>query len=162
MTNAAAVPFHTGPELSRAINRTDFFRLFKAAAQHYHFDNFALARISEANAPFGEREIVITNIAERRVPLFVRMLKEALGALKAKTAQFLTTPVYGKTRIRSGPTSYSTNSMAIPFCSFLSSRRRGGATASCSAAYGLSPIREKLPTLCSMPCVFSTNFTRKS
>jgi DNA-binding CsgD family transcriptional regulator len=96
MTNAAAVPFHTGPELSRAINRTDFFRLFKAAAQHYHFDNFALARISEANAPFGEREIVITNIAERRIPLFVRMLKEALGALKAKTAQFLTTPVYGK------------------------------------------------------------------
>ncbi|PKA40838.1 helix-turn-helix transcriptional regulator [Rhizobium sullae] len=96
MTNAAAVPFHTGPELSRAINRTDFFRLFKAAAQHYRFDNFALARISEANAPFGEREIVITNIAERRAPLFIQMLKEALGPVKAKTAQFLTTPVYGK------------------------------------------------------------------
>ncbi|NLS02353.1 helix-turn-helix transcriptional regulator [Rhizobium sp. P32RR-XVIII] len=96
MTNASAVPFHSGPELSRAINRTDFFRLFKAAAQHYHFDNFALARISEVNAPFGGREIVITNIAERRVPIFIQTLKEALGALKAKTAQFLTTPVAGR------------------------------------------------------------------
>jgi len=96
MTNAAAVPFHTGPELNRAINRTDFFRLFKAAAHHYHFDNFVLAKISEAAAPFGEREIVITNVAERRATLFIRTLKEALGAIKAKSTQFLTSPVFGK------------------------------------------------------------------
>src|SRR3954453_16946101 len=65
MSNAPAIPFHAGPELSRAINRTDFFRLLKSAAQHYNFDNFALARISEASAPFSERDIVITNVAER-------------------------------------------------------------------------------------------------
>jgi hypothetical protein len=96
MTNAAAIPFHAGPELSRAINRTDFFRLLKAAAQHYSFDNFALARISEAAAPFGEREIVITNVAERRVGLFIKTLKEALGTARAKTAHYLATPVHGK------------------------------------------------------------------
>lgn len=96
MNNAAAVPFHAGPELSRAINRTDFFRLLKAAAQHYSFDNFALARISEAAAPFGEREIVITNVAERRVGLFIKTLKEALGTARAKTVHFLATPVHGK------------------------------------------------------------------
>ncbi|MFC5759732.1 response regulator transcription factor [Rhizobium sp. GCM10022189] len=96
MTSAAAVPFHAGPELSRAINRTDFFRLLKSAAQHYHFDNFTLARISEAAAPFGERDVVITNVAERRMGLFVKTLKEALGTAKARTAQFLTTPVHGK------------------------------------------------------------------
>jgi DNA-binding CsgD family transcriptional regulator len=70
--------------------------LFKAAAHHYHFDNFVLAKISEASAPFGEREIVITNVAERRATLFIRTLKEALGAVKAKSAQFLTSPVFGK------------------------------------------------------------------
>lgn len=79
MNNAQAIPFHAGPELSRAINRTDFFRLLKSAAQHYNFDNFALARISEASAPFGERDIVITNVAERRVGLFITTLKEALA-----------------------------------------------------------------------------------
>jgi DNA-binding CsgD family transcriptional regulator len=96
MSNAAVVPFHNGPELTRAINRTDFFRLFKAATQHYHFDSFVLARISEASAPFGEREIVITNVAARRAGLFIKTLKEALGAIKAKTAHFLTSPVFGR------------------------------------------------------------------
>jgi DNA-binding CsgD family transcriptional regulator len=96
MTNAAAIPFHAGPELSRAINRTDFFRLLKAAAQHYSFDNFALARISEAAAPFGEREVVITNIAERRLAFFLRTLRETLETIKPKATQFLTTPVVGR------------------------------------------------------------------
>ncbi len=102
MTSAAAVPFHAGPELSRAINRTDFFRLLKAAAQHYNFDHFALARISETSAPFGERDIVITNVAERRMSLFAKTLKEALGTSKARTAQFLTTPVHGKSQAVEG------------------------------------------------------------
>jgi DNA-binding CsgD family transcriptional regulator len=35
-------------------------------------------------------------VAERRAGLFIATLKEALGSLKAKTAQFLTTPVHGK------------------------------------------------------------------
>ncbi|PCK88838.1 helix-turn-helix transcriptional regulator [Rhizobium sophoriradicis] len=96
MSNAAATPFHAGPELSRAINRTDFFRLLKAAAQHYHFDNFALARISEASAPFGERDVVITSVPERRVGLFIATLKETLGTVRAKSAQFLATPVHGR------------------------------------------------------------------
>jgi LuxR family transcriptional regulator len=66
MNSAVALPFHAGPELGRAINRTDFFRLLKAAAHHYAFDSFALARISEASPPFGAREIIITNVAERQ------------------------------------------------------------------------------------------------
>jgi DNA-binding CsgD family transcriptional regulator len=95
MNSAAAVPFHAGPELSRAINRTDFFRLLKAAAQHYDYENFALARISETSTPFGEREIVITNDAERRLNLFIRTLRESLGTVRPKSVQFLTTPVHG-------------------------------------------------------------------
>ncbi|EJZ22541.1 LuxR C-terminal-related transcriptional regulator [Rhizobium sp. Pop5] len=105
MNNAPAIPFHAGPELSRAINRTDFFRLLKAAAQHYNFANFALARISEASTPFGERDIVITNVAERRVGLFITTLKEALGTARAKSAQFLATPVHGRSAQPEGYTS---------------------------------------------------------
>ena len=155
MTNAAAVPFHTGPELNRAINRTDFFRLFKAAAHHYHFDNFALAKISEAAAPFGEREIVITNIAERRASLFIQTLKEALGTIKAKSAQFLTTPVFGKSAQLEGyPATLSSSSR--------SSRPRAAATVWCSAAFARSRIRARSPMSSSMSCASSTSCTRKS
>jgi DNA-binding CsgD family transcriptional regulator len=96
MNSAMAVPFHAGPELARAINRTDFFRLLKAAAHHYQFETFALARISETSPPFGAREIVITNVAERRLSLFVFALGRALGLVKAKAAQFLATPLSGR------------------------------------------------------------------
>lgn len=96
MMGAAALPFHAGPELGRAINRTDFFRLLKAAAHHYAFDSFALARISEMSQPFGAREIIITNVAERQAGFFIYAMSRALGFIRAKAAQFLATPLSGK------------------------------------------------------------------
>ncbi len=96
MNSAVALPFHAGPELGRAINRTDFFRLLKAAAHHYAFDSFALARISEASPPFGTREIIITNVAERQAAFFIYAMGRALGFIKSRAAQFLATPVSGK------------------------------------------------------------------
>jgi LuxR family transcriptional regulator len=96
MSSAVAVPFHAGPELGRAINRTDFFRLLKAAAHHYEFESFALARISESSPPFDARGIVITNVPERRVALFIYALGRALGQIKAGAAQFLATPLSGR------------------------------------------------------------------
>lgn len=95
MSNAAGVPFHAGPELNRAINRTDFFRLLKAAAQHYRFDNFALAKLSESSPPFGERDIVITNVVDRRATLFLQTLRQALSTLKTRT-QNITSPLYSR------------------------------------------------------------------
>lgn len=94
--SSAAVPFHVGPELDRAINRTDFFRVLKAAAHHYHFESFALARLTETSPPFGTRDIVITSVAERRTALFIHALSRALGLLKSKAMPFLGTPLSGK------------------------------------------------------------------
>ncbi|KRB58940.1 LuxR family transcriptional regulator [Rhizobium sp. Root708] len=96
MSSAAAIPFHTGPELARAINRTDFFRLLKAEAHHYQFETFALARVSEVSPPFSAREMVITNVPERRAGLFIYALSQALGRVKTNAAQFLATPLTGK------------------------------------------------------------------
>jgi LuxR family transcriptional regulator, quorum-sensing system regulator SdiA len=96
MSSAMALPFHAGPELGRAINRTDFFRLLKAAAHHYAFDSFALARISEASQPFGARDIIITNVAERQTGFFIYAMGRALGFVKSKAAQFLATPMSGR------------------------------------------------------------------
>lgn len=99
MSSVAAIPFHLGPELGRAINRTDFFRLLKAAAQHYRFECFALARVSEASPPFSTREIIITNVAERRTALFLYGMRQALGLLKTKASQFPATPLSGSSSL---------------------------------------------------------------
>ena len=38
-------PLHLGPELHRAVNRMDFFRLFKSLAGNHDFRHFALGEI---------------------------------------------------------------------------------------------------------------------
>jgi DNA-binding CsgD family transcriptional regulator len=44
MDRLVNAPIHTGSELGRAINKTDFFRLFKSAAKHHGYDFFFLVR----------------------------------------------------------------------------------------------------------------------
>lgn len=95
MNKVAAVPFHSGPELGRAINRTDFFRLLKSATQYYGFDNFALLRLSDAGS-LGSEDGAITNISERRIPLFVQTMKQVLAFAKARNMQLMTAPFCGR------------------------------------------------------------------
>lgn len=44
--------FHLGPELERALNRMDFFRLFKALAGSHDYQYFALAEVLGEEDPF--------------------------------------------------------------------------------------------------------------
>lgn len=106
MNKVAAVPFHTGPELGRAINRTDFFRLLKSATEYYRFDHFALLRLSDAGSFGGSEDGAITNISEKRIPLFVQTMKQVLTLAKARNMQLMTAPYCGRSE---EPEEYSTD-----------------------------------------------------
>lgn len=100
--NSVAVPFHVGPELDRAINRTDFFRVLKAAAHHYRFETFALARLTETSPPFGTRDIVLTGVAERRTGLFIHAMSRVLDLPQTRLTPLLATPLSGKGSLPEG------------------------------------------------------------
>ncbi len=163
MSSVAATPFHLGPELGRAINRTDFFRLLKAAAQHYRFECFALARVSEASPPFSTREIIITNVAERRTALFLYGMRQALGLRRQKPRSFSPRrfPEKAVCRKTIRATSSSTNLTATPSSSFPCSRRRASVTASLSAASAPNRIRQRWPKSFSTRCGYSISSTRR-
>ena len=65
MNQLMEIPLHTGPEMDRAINRTDFFRLFKSVCRASGFDNFVLVQQVDRGARFDPTSRYhLTSLAE--------------------------------------------------------------------------------------------------
>lgn len=50
-------PFHLGPELDRAVNRMDFFRLFNSLSTNHNFRYFGLAEVLGDEEGFGLQNV---------------------------------------------------------------------------------------------------------
>lgn len=82
MNQLMEIPLHTGPEMDRAINRTDFFRLFKSVCRASGFDNFALAQQVDRGARFDPTSSFhLTSLADHERPAVARALSEDKGAV---------------------------------------------------------------------------------
>jgi LuxR family transcriptional regulator, quorum-sensing system regulator SdiA len=77
MNQAIEMPFHLGPELKRAINRTDIFRLLRAGTRHHGFNFFILLRHADLGAKLNaNRDVVLTNFEEESRNDFLSLLFE--------------------------------------------------------------------------------------
>ncbi|MFC5444528.1 helix-turn-helix domain-containing protein [Rhizobium halophytocola] len=94
MNMMVGTSLHMGPEMDRAINRTDFFRLFKAVTRAYGFDVFLLFR--HPDRLLGLRphhDFLLTDLPEELFATTALALaggaKEVLGSLSSTTMPFI-------------------------------------------------------------------------
>lgn len=82
MNQLMEIPLHTGPEMDRAINRTDFFRLFKSVCRASGFDNFLLLQQVDRGARFDPTSSFhLTSLADQERPAIARALSEDRGSV---------------------------------------------------------------------------------
>lgn len=82
MNQLMEIPLHAGPEMERAINRTDFFRLFKSVCRTSGFDNFLLIQQVDRGARFDPTSSFhLTSIPDPERPAIARALTENKGAV---------------------------------------------------------------------------------
>lgn len=85
MNQLMEIPLHSGPEMDRAINRTDFFRLFKSVCRASGFDNFLLAQQVDRGARFDPTSgFHLTSLADHERPAVARALSEDKGAVMSR------------------------------------------------------------------------------
>ena len=91
MNQLMEIPLHTGPEMDRAINRTDFFRLFKSICRTSGFDNFLVLQHIERGSRFDPTaNFHLTNVPDHQKPALARALTEDRGAIYSRTLSTVT------------------------------------------------------------------------
>lgn len=85
MNQLMEIPLHAGPEMDRAINRTDFFRLFKSVCRATGFDNFMLIQQVDRGARFDPTSSFhLTSMPDHEKPAIARALTEDKGAVLSR------------------------------------------------------------------------------
>jgi DNA-binding CsgD family transcriptional regulator len=95
MNQMLEIPLHAGPEMDRAINRTDFFRLYKSATRAYGFEYFLLLQHGERNHPLRPTsDFLLTNIPEQGHASLAAAISGGLDGLL--TAMYKTTSPFAQ------------------------------------------------------------------
>lgn len=82
MNQVMEIPLHAGPEMERAINRTDFFRLFKSVCRASGFEHFLLVQQIDRGARFDPAtNFLLTTLTDHERPAVARALTEDKGAV---------------------------------------------------------------------------------
>ncbi|MGV3550573.1 helix-turn-helix transcriptional regulator [Rhizobium sp.] len=85
MNQLMEIPLHAGPEMERAINRTDFFRLFKSVCRASGFDNFVLIQQVDRGGRFDPTSSFhLSSIPDQERPALARALTEDKGAVLSR------------------------------------------------------------------------------
>ena len=85
MNQIMEMPLHAGPEMDRAINRTDFFRLFKSVCRTSGFDNFMLIQQVDRGARLDPTSSFhLSSIPDHERPAIARALTEDKGAVMSR------------------------------------------------------------------------------
>lgn len=85
MNQLMEIPLHTGPEMERAINRTDFFRLFKSVCRASGFENFLLAQQVDRGGRFDPTSgFLLTSLADHARPAIARALSDDRGTVLSR------------------------------------------------------------------------------
>lgn len=104
MNQMMDTPLHAGPEMDRAINRTDFFRLFKSVCRASGFENFVLVQQIDRGSRFDPNtNFHLTNLTDHERPALARALSEDKGDIFSRM-----------------------HSMSVPFASGLSFEKMNG------------------------------------
>lgn len=82
MNQLMEIPLHAGPEMERAINRTDFFRLFNSVCHTSGFEHFLLVQQVDRGARFDPvSSFLMTTLADQGRSALARALTEDKGAI---------------------------------------------------------------------------------
>lgn len=82
MNQLMEIPLHIGPEMDRAINRTDFFRLFKSVCRASGFEHFLLLQQPERGMRLDPTSSFhLTTLPDQERPAVARALSEDRGAV---------------------------------------------------------------------------------
>lgn len=85
MNQFMEIPLHAGPEMDRAINRTDFFRLFKSVCRASGFEHFLLVQQVDRGARFDPTSgFLLTSLADHERPAIARALSEDRGEVLSR------------------------------------------------------------------------------
>jgi LuxR family transcriptional regulator len=85
MNQLMDMPLHAGPEMDRAINRTDFFRLFKSVCRTSGFDNFMLIQqVDRGTRLDAVASYLLTSLSDQERPAIARALSEDRGAVLSR------------------------------------------------------------------------------
>ena len=85
MNQIMEIPLHAGPEMDRAINRTDFFRLFKSVCRASGFDDFVLIQQVDRGARLDPTSSFhLTSLSDQERPAVARALTEGKGAVLSR------------------------------------------------------------------------------
>ena len=85
MNQFTEMPLHAGPEMERAINRTDFFRLFKSVCRASGFEHFLLAQQVDRGARFDPISgFHLTSLADHERPPIARALSDDKGEVLSR------------------------------------------------------------------------------
>lgn len=118
MNHMMDIPLHAGPEMDRAINRTDFFRLFKSVCRASGFDSFLLAQHIERGARFDPTSsFLLTTVPDHEKPALARALSEDKGEIASRmfaTASPFTSGLSFETLSGEADPSLTTCTLVIP------------------------------------------------
>lgn len=96
MNHHMEIPLHAGPEMERAINRTDFFRLFKSICRASGFENFLVVQHVDRGSRFDPTaNFHLTNIPDQQKPALARALTEDKGSIFSRMMAAVTPFVSG-------------------------------------------------------------------
>lgn len=113
------VSLHEGPEMERAINRTDFFRLFKSVTRAYGFDLFLVFRHTQHHQGLrAHSDFLLTNLPESQHAAAALAMTSAPGDL-LQLIHRLSTPFFHKLQAnffdRRGPAGWGKESRDFMF-----------------------------------------------
>lgn len=85
MNHIMDIPLHAGPEMDRAINRTDFFRLYKSLCRASGFEFFLLLQHTDRGSRYDPVSgFLLTNIPDHERPALARALSEDRGEIHSR------------------------------------------------------------------------------
>lgn len=85
MNHMMDIPLHAGPEMDRAINRTDFFRLYKSICRASGFEYFVLVQHTDRGSRYDPvSSFLLTNIPDHERPALARALSDDKGEVHSR------------------------------------------------------------------------------